>query len=310
MEKPYTLNLITYWTDKLTIDKVLSSSDMYSFFLNKYFSELKHVTFRHINFRDIKNVEIPKAQFTLVHGLFGSEEHTEMVINNVRNCTEIRSASLLEVYDKRVDFNYMFVDDKRGIDRGRVIPAPIEKSLYHKKEKERKSILLDHAWPSNFSENREDKDENREKTFKILETLKHLKDEYKFYKLFRHDEKDEWYQDKYSWVTIIKQKSFVNYLEEISDKEIFIVTHLGSYNSSVIDALALGLKVINPGCTLFVPPYNVKLFGIPVTENITTELIKEIKKPINHDDWDKKIDLCMEIKDVVDLIDKDFQECL
>jgi len=302
--KPYTLNLII--SGDFSLNTIYTSSQMYSYFLAKHFCNLKHITVKKILTSQL--TDIPTAQFSLIHALLSE---LSIDYHKISVATSIKTASFLEIAISQIDLNFTYVKKDNSI----LINAPIEKSLYTNVAKENKSILLDHAWRAHFKGN-PNIDSEFDWTFKILNVLEKLKDKYKIYKLFRSDEQLEWYE-KYPWITIIKQSNFNDYLSNIKNKEIFISTHCGSYNSTVVDMLAFGSKVIIPQVYYtplkvivpFIPQYNIDLFQLPIVESIE-QLIDEIKKPIDQNNWNKKINYCTDMIDAVNIIDNEFQKYL
>ncbi|MGD1151739.1 MAG: hypothetical protein ABR911_02505 [Syntrophales bacterium] len=178
------------------------------------------------------------------------------------------------------------------------INAPIDKSEYIYKEKIPNSILLDHAWIDYYGT----VNERYELTLPIINMLEKHKDNFKIYKLMKWNEKPESYPD---WITQISQVSFKNYLEAISDKAVFIATHYGSYNSSVVDAVAFGAKVIIPRVGRpfapwmgrpFVPKYNVKLFDL-IVANSVSHIERLIYDPMDPVKFKNNIDKCTDMID-------------
>lgn len=132
--------------------------------------------------------------------------------------------------------------------------------------------------------------------------LEKHKNNFKIYKLMKWNEKPEDYPD---WITQISPLCFKNYLEAISDKALFIATHYGSYNSSVVDAVAFGAKVIVPHIRgilapwkgrPFVPKYNVKLFDLTVADGVS-HIERLIYDPIDPVKYKNNIDKCTDMVD-------------
>lgn len=177
----------------------------------------------------------------------------------------------------------------------------------HNVPKEPKSILLDHlclVWMN---------DKNKEWSRNIWEWLEEIKDEYKLYCLVDADtayankgnphEVQMKYLPKY--ITPIFATNYVDYMKKTETMETFIVTHMGSYNFSVVDMISRGIRVFAP--YKFVPKINEHLFSLSNFKN-KEELLTIIKKPIDNDYNNNNIKKCISIDTVAQQMNEVFQK--
>jgi hypothetical protein len=108
-------------------------------------------------------------------------------------------------------------------------------------------------------------------------------------------------------------------MEKTSQIETFILTHPGSYENSVIDMVARGIRVLVPidqgtfkrydKTEGFVPIEIINDFELGTFKN-KEQLINLIKKPIDNSNIEKHISMMTDMKEAVSIIDKTFQEIL
>jgi hypothetical protein len=297
-------------------DDITTSVEMFSYGilkeLNKLDIDLKIFNLTHYNLPDTSNSsdiekcvndikEIGEIDFVLCH-IYHSEVSLK-IYKILKEMTKYDVTVLIETpicgwaFDK-----YFLYFEQNGYsiykNKYKVYNSPILKEFYSKIEKEKKSILLDHRWQGHLGT-------YMEKSNEIIEWIEELSNEYKIYKLVRRDEK----QSIQNWITPIYHSTFQDYLKKISDKEIFISTHYGSYNSTVIDMLGFGAKCIIPKIQdkTFIPQYNIDLFNLPIfsTKN---ELLDEIKKPFDYNLLNSQIDKCTDIGDIIRDINEQFKQ--
>ena len=242
---------------------------------------------------------LPKVDFTLCH-IYHSEI-SSMMYNVLKGVTRYDVTVFIETPICRWKFDkyFLYFDSdayKPWAEKYIIYNAPILKNFYPKIKKEKNSILLDHKWQGHLGTNMEMSD-------KIIKWMQQLSKKYKIYKLIRWDEE----QTPPEYITPIYQTNFQDYLNQILNKEIFISTHYGSYNSTAIDMIAAGSKCIIPkiGGRTFIPQYNIDLFNLP-TFSTKKELIAEIKKPLNTKILSKQINKCTDIVNIIKDIDKQF----
>lgn len=293
-------------------NNITSSTQMFSFGiineLKKINVELVTFNINKYNFNDdiedcIQEIKkLGQFDFVLYHML--DHKNLPLIYYALKNITKYEVTVFIEVPigDWKFDNYFFYQDSPRFINHKKytVYPAPILKDLYNNVDKEKNSILLDHRWQGHLGTNLEKSDD-------IIEWIKELSNEYKIYKLVRHDEK-QYIPD---YITPIYHSPFKEYLKMISNKEIFISTHAGSYNSTVIDMLAFGSKCIIPKIDdrLYIPKYNVELFNLP-TFSTKEEMLNEIRKPLDLDNLSKQIDKCTSIEYIINDIDYQFRKII
>lgn len=248
---------------------------------------------------DIK--ETKSVDFVLCHMYYS--DICKFIYNALKKITKYEVTVFMEnpICDGIYDRYFLYFDTSYyGMikNRYKVYNAPILKDFYPRVPKLEKSILLDHGWEKYKGTSNEISD-------KIINWLKDISNEYKIYKLVRYDEKLENIPD---YINLIPHMEFKDYINEISKFEIFISTHCGSYNSSVVDMLAFGAKCIIPKINgvPYIPQYNIDYFNLPVFTS-RVELINEIKKPLNYDILNSQINKCTDINDIIFDIDKQFR---
>jgi hypothetical protein len=286
-------------------DNIMSSTQMFSFGLirelKKLNIDLVILNLNKCDFTSSVGIEMINAfgevDFTLCHVL-DSTDHT--LLNVLKKITKYEVTVFVEtpIYNYKFDRYFLYKEPSNYAINYSCYNAPILKDFYLNVEKEKNSILLDHRWQQYLGTNGEMSDS-------IIEWVKELSNEYKIYKLIKWDEK----QKTPDYITPIPHTTFQEYIKLIRNKEIFISTHIGSYNSTVIDMLAFGAKCLIPkidGRT-YVPQYNVDLFNLPVF-NTKEEMLSEIRKPLIQDMLSKQIDKCTNIVDIVADINKQFIE--
>lgn len=293
-------------------DKITASTQMFSFGiineLKKINVELVTFNIDKYNFRndidqcilDINNIGY--FDFVLCHML--DDKNLPLIYLALKKITKYDVTVFIEVPigDWHFDKYFLYQDSPRFLNKKEyvVYPAPILKELYSNIKKEKNSILLDHRWQGHLGTNLEKSDD-------IIEWIKELSNDYKIYKLVRHDE-TQYIPD---YIIPIYHSPFKEYLKKISDKEIFISTHAGSYNSTVIDMLAFGSKCIIPKIDgrIYIPQYNMDLFNLPIFST-KEEMINEIKKPLDLDLLSKQIDKCTSLEYIINDIDRQFRKII
>jgi len=291
-------------------NEIKSSTQMFSYGIIREFKKLDVdlVTFNTINynFREdlnscIDNLKkLGKFDFVLCHIL--DDKNLQLIYIALKSMTKYLVTVFIEVPigEWKFDKYFLYQDSPRFIDHRnyKVYPAPLLKDLYPNVEKEKNSILLDHRWQGHLGTNLEISD-------KIIEWIEGISSDYKIYKLIRYDEK----QNIPNFITPIYHAPFKEYLQQIANKEIFISTHAGSYNSTVIDMLAFKSKCIIPKIDnrLYVPVYNVTHFNLPIFST-KQELLDEIKKPLNTEELSQQINKCTDLCDIIKDINCQFLE--
>jgi len=216
--------------------------------------------------------------------------HIKPILLKNPTCWKL-SASFMEVLFP-VNLNFVFLDRGWKGNRHVTIPAPCKLDFLTVVPKKPGSILLDHHWlngPNDW-------------TRQIIDVLaQEFQGSREIAKLFvsgmPHPET----------IKILPKMAFFKYLEETAAFETFIVTHKGSYNATVIDMLARGIRVLSPEG--FVPGYNIRRFGIQ-TFTTLEQMIALLKEPYNSEIGGKNRGLCTDMGDAVKIMDSKFKIAL
>ena len=144
---------------------------------------------------------------------------------------------------------------------------------------------------------------NKQRIF-ASEYIKDLNPEYTFYQLTKDG------KTVADYIKPIMMGNYQEYMERTAQIETFIQCHRGSYEHSVIDMAARGIRVLipdHPEWGIYVNEHLVKHLSLPTFKNYK-ELVHLIKVPETKLFWDSKINDMTEMKDCVAIIDKHFQE--
>ena len=300
-------SLCLYSEFESSVEESTNSLRRYSTGLLKYFLKLNHVNLKIVEFdwKTESNPEkifekIPKCDFLL------TALYTLNVLNNYHLAKEKVNYKTSTFLENKSLWDYSFGNLKESSPEC-YIPYPCSKSLFKYKEKIPKTILLDdHNQEIGFG---------KDMSAQIVNWLKEFVDD--GYKIYQLTKKGDIPHSK-----IIKPMfkcNYKEYMEKTSQIETFILTHPGSYENSVIDMVARGVKVLVPidqgtfkrydKSEGFVPKEIIQDFNLKTFKN-KEELIGVIKKPFDNSNIKRYISMMTDMEEVVSIIDKTFQEIL
>ena len=270
--------------------------------LSGIYEEFKNLS--HVN---IKNIKLTAAIGKNYIDFFNNFEKSDFVLINfytsfsiVKNIELIKPkikyevCSFIEHPQKNMDYTFGFL---KKFKPDCYIPYPYSKKFIENKNKVKKTILLD------------DCINNKHDCSKIIgEYTKELvKEGYKIYQLTNKNTVCD-------HIEPIFKDSYKKYMDKTCEIETFIQTHPGSYEHSIIDMLARGIRVLVPKNMsefnrCFIPEETIEDFKIK-TFSEKEELIQLIKEDINRDQLNSNINKMTEMKDIVKKIDGYFQHII
>jgi len=282
--RPYSICIYGY---PAPLEEIRWSLEMITFGLERGFRALPHVNVRGcLNVNHAGTGEIPPCDFLIIHACLG-DFHLDF---QALRATVGKTVLVLEYPSPLVDHNFCFREDSRTGIKGRTtILRPCLKDFLVNEPKDDKLVLLDHNWPPRGGQ------DFSAWLYPALEPL--LDEGYRFIQL--GGEARELLAPP--WVTRIPVLPYPEYLAATARVGTFIPTHSGSYNHSLIDMFARGTRVLVRG-SMHLPPDMVRDIRLPVFRS-GDELRDLIRQPIDHAGWDRKIDLCTDMKDVVGVMD-------
>jgi hypothetical protein len=230
-----------------------------------------------------------------------SKDFTEELYNQIKKKCKL-FVSFKENTALYCDYSF-FLGHGTETEKAMRVSTPYTPEFYQNIEKESKSILLDHPYNKFWK-----KLPQRDWSKKIWKWIESLKEEYKIYTLLKQtrDEDGDWKEEalkilpKYI-IPLYDDKStdnqswnFKEYLEKTNKFEQFIVTVHGSYNYSVVDMIARGIRVLSPK-------------GFVYNKTIETfrdekELIKLLKMPLDKTLLKNQLDKCISLDGVAKIM--------
>ena len=297
MKKEYSLAIIG--GDSTSLENSKNSSEQILSGLSEEFKKLKHVKIKNIRI----NADIEKNFFCF----FKKFESTDFaIINFYTSCNVVKNiyllkekikykiCSFIEHPQKDMDYTFGFLKNKKP---DCYIAYPYSKKFMINKKKKEKTILLD------------DCINNKYDSSKIIgEYTKELVEEgYKIYQLTNKDTVCD-------HIEPIFKSNYKEYMEKTSEIETFIQTHPGSYEHSIIDMLARGIRVLVPKDMngfkgYFIPKETIEDFNIK-TFSKKEDLIELINQYVNIDKLNKNINKMTEMEKIVDIIDEYFKSII
>jgi len=306
MTKPYKLTILGYPVKNSS--EIKHCFELLTYGLQQEFSKLSHIDLSIYKIENPHSIprDIPQSDFILATS-WGSFFRDKPSIEIIRSKCK-KFASFLEIAEP-CDFSFNFIEqlNGHGITKHLTIPAPYTPELYPHEIKEPKTILVDHLDTILIDKKiPENKWGNLDLTKSIYKWLEPLKDEYKIYAFY-----NKWHPETLSfiplYITPIALTKFGDYIKFTSKIEQHIVSANETYSYTVLDMLIMGTKILTP--LGFLPKYQIDRFQIPTFIN-QTELLNEIKKPINLEILNKNTEKCTPMNKVVKIIDAKFQELL
>lgn len=290
-----------------SVEESLTSLERFSTSLLENFLKLNHIDLRVIQFDDTTELnpektfdKIPKSDFLL------TSLYTLNVVNNGHLAKEKVNYKTSTFLENKTLWDYSFANLRESKPEY-YIAYPCSKRFFKYKEKIPKTILLDDHNPQiGFG---------KDMSEQIVNWLKEFVDD--GYKIYQLTKKDDIPHSKI--IEPIFKCNYKEYMEKTSQIETFILTHPGSYENSVIDMVARGIKVLVPidqgtfkrydKSEGFVPKEIIQDFNLKTFKN-KEELIGVIKKPFDNSNMKRYISMMTDMEEAVLTIDKVFQDII
>lgn len=270
MKQPY--KLLLFSTKTLNPNDIFNSVNMNSYGLITEFSKLSHVTIHYTSDDIFNNLDI--SDFVLIHTYFDQSVFKQL--EKLREFTRYKIMVFMELAhsSKLIDHQFIYRTDYLR-DNTTYIKHPIIYDLIKPTINIPKipgSILLDHVIKNtNVYTN------HSPLLYKWLEPLSKKRI---ICQLNRKDWEDESTIFP-EWIQGIQESNYSTYLERTAPYENYIMTHLGSYEHTIIDMISRGSRVIVPimnGTTLCASCL-VKSLNLP-TFSTQEELLGILNEPI------------------------------
>lgn len=217
-------------------------------------------------------------------------------IKKIKNKTKcLKIVSLREVIYNSFDYYFVFNIEHWNPKNSTYIKLPCPKSLLKNVEKIPKSIAIDHCWPPYNND-------ERDLTNKISDWLSSKKDVFKIFRMIREDMID--FKLKKDYEIPISFSMYPQYIEKTDKIENFIITHKEGYTYGVIDMVARGIRVITPND--FIPKCVIDDLCLP-TFSSKEELLAILENSPDKD-WNKRINLCTDYKEIAYLMNLYFKK--
>jgi len=198
------------------------------------FAKLPHVT---LEYRDVYTDKrpVPQADFALIHGCFDEPIYSRL--DELRVQTRHKIAGFMEIAfpSPLIDraFTYLPHSELQKVEQ---IQLPILMSILKASNSPAKyvgSILLDHGWIENGR--------RTDWADRMYEWIDELRD-----KTVAQLRRSRGCEEPPAWVESIPEMSYPQYLARTATFETFVVTHPGSYEHSILDMAARGIRVLVP----------------------------------------------------------------
>jgi hypothetical protein len=281
-----------------TPEQIDGSMRMFAWALWQQFSKLEHIE---LTYHDAKN-ELPHGtwDFVLIH-------HSDIRTSLFRNLNAVNKLGARQVMwlmecpphpAHQADYCFLWRPVPAGIE-GEQIKLPYLRDLCEESlqnvTKVPGSVLLDHVYDITPRSA-----ENRAWYSDLTSWLKPLHDDgvIRVGQLRRAQHENGWFELP-DWIQSIPQSNFIEYMKLTAPFETFILTHPGSYEHSILDMVARGIRVL-------IPVQNGLVFAPQVEElklqtfSTRDELYQLLSESLEAD-WRKS--LCSDIKVVADRID-------
>lgn len=255
--KPYSLLLVSL-TKPTTPEAIRCSNHMIAYGLWSEFEKLPHVTLHHQGSDEPLASDTP-CDFVLIHAYLGRPIYDELAA--IRSNTRRKVMVILEIphHSPLVDHSFLFLPIEHA--NSEQIRMPIIRTLLDASRRPTwpGSVLLDHVWlPFCGTE--------RDWTERLHQWLAPVVDRHPVGQLKRGGyEAAEQFPP---WVVSIPEAGYPDYLRATAEYETFILTHPGSYEHSIADMAARGIRVL-------VPVSNGKAFCHPsIIEDLKLETFR------------------------------------
>jgi hypothetical protein len=244
MTKPYSLAIYSLWTPD-TAAGIQSSFQMLGWGLRREFAKLAHVDLRY-DAHGNAPVTVQQADFTLIHNLFAQPVYDQLP--EIRAATRCKTTTLIEIPypSPLIDRCFTFLPTpwpdrsilKMPWPEVEQITLPIIRELLEPTAhiaKKPGSVLLDHPWIENGVQT--------DWTPRLHDWLRTRMQNTPVAQLRRERCEKE---PPPEWIRSIAESGYPTYLALTADYETFIVTHPGSYEHSIVDMAARGIRVLVP----------------------------------------------------------------
>lgn len=269
MKKPY--KLLLFSTKTLHQNDIFNSVNMNSYGLITEFSKLPHVELSiSSSVNDLTSIN----DFVLIHTYFDQKIFKNLHI--VRENTKYHIMNMMEIshHSKLIDHHFIYRTDYIS-NNTTYIEHPIINELIQPTLNDIKltgSILIDHVI----------KDDQVYTNYSpiLYEWLESIRSN----RFISQLERKGWEDSNTifpEWIHKIRESNYPTYLQNTSKFENYILTHVGSYEHSVIDMVSRGCRVIVPeiGGRPFCPPSLVNSLKLP-TFSTKEQLLKILNEPI------------------------------
>jgi hypothetical protein len=270
------------------LEGAINSTQMYTALLHREFSKIRDTQVVDIKEITAAYLSTNVTDIILTHTYASNCGAILLPLTKVVKKHKILSSFMEVAYPVDIPFTFLPKTANKETNLEYLIPAPCSLKDLPIVAKTPNKILIDHAW---WKPNIPDMSRQ------IFNTLLNSK-----YEVCQMDGKLN--NPKIPSVPVSK---YPKYIENTSTFETFIVTHKGSYNVSVIDMLARGIRVIAPRD--FIPAFNVKRFSIPEFDTVE-QMVQLLETPYDKQVWEEKRHLCVDMETAVKRMDGVFQEHL
>ena len=273
-------------------DEIICSNQMIGWGLWRALSNLPHVSLTYRNCepgRDpvgwrIAIDSIPEVDFTIIHSYTPGSIFEHMPFIRSKTARKMMWISENTYYDFDHCFTFLPYGAVRRVPSMENVPLPCLKDVLAENIRQPRvpgSILLDHAYNM-------DKDWLWcEKFYEWLAPTGRMVGQ-----MEREDHERLAGLVIPDWINKVPNTYYLEYLSLTSPYENYVMTHPGSYEHSIIDMVARGIRVLVPvkDGNSFAPLALVRDLGLPMFSD-REEFFSILDEP--HDGRDEKIDACM-----------------
>jgi hypothetical protein len=330
MVKPYHLWLISE-TKPESPDEIHSSNQMIAWGLLSGFSKLPHVILTHCRTQprdyDVTGTDWkaaldaqPPVDFTLVHSYTPAPIFEHMSLIRAKTSRQVMWMS--ELPYNIFDYSFTFLPCSGN---GEQIPLPALCDVLNASmagvKKLPGSVLLDHAWGWTDGSKCDGEDPNLWCN-RLYQWLAPHKDLRVVAQLERPAHEEMAGITIPNWVRRVPGAFYPDYLRATAPYENFVMTHPGSYEHSIIDMAARGIRVLVPSPTVnhmhrdgwavvnagrhFAPQDTITRLGLPIFRN-REEFLSLLNTPFDGSGWGK---LCTDLPQMAARIDAHCQQVL
>jgi len=277
--KPYTLLILGYLPEPPSWDGCRGVFQMLTHGTIEAFRTLPHVTLHTAHVLSHAKQPLPQADFVLVNAFCGEEP----LAADLKALTGARKVcSWREIPTNPTHADYCF-----WLGSGE-LRLPCCKALMRNVPKVPGSILVDHTWWT------------QDHTAEIEGWLEGY-DRGPVSRLVRHCTENH---PVPSWMGQVAYAPYPEYLRRTETFERHIITHIEGYAFGMVDMVARGIQVLSPPKLL--PAFQIVGLNLPVFE--TREQLRTLLEIPVGEEWNRKIDYCMDYAECAAVMDRHFQE--